>query len=272
MDLPNITAVAKPRTRESLPSLGPDAAWLAGGTWLFSEPQPRLRTLVDLGQLDWPALEASPAGLRIAATCTIAALEAFSAPADWAAAAVIPACCRALLGSFKIWAMATVGGNVCLALPAAPMLALTVALDGTATLWRPDGTERQVPMAGFATGAQATVLERGELLRAIDLPASALRRRAATRQVSLTAAGRSAALLAATLEREGRFALTITASTPHPVHIVWPRPPSASTLDAAIQAIPAAQWYDDVHGSPGWRRHMTRRLAAELLGELAGVA
>jgi hypothetical protein len=29
-------------------------SWLAGGTWLFSEPQPHLRRLLDLRTLDWP--------------------------------------------------------------------------------------------------------------------------------------------------------------------------------------------------------------------------
>jgi CO/xanthine dehydrogenase FAD-binding subunit len=224
--------------------------------------------LVDLAALNWPALELSEGGLRIAATCTIQTLEAFDAPDGWIAAPVFAQACRALLGSFKIWAMATIGGNVCLALPAAPMLALTVALDGTALIWRPDGTERQVAMADFCLGAQRTVLAPGELLRAIDLPIAALRQPAALRQASLTTAGRSAALLIATRQPEGGFALTITASTSRPLHIAWPAPPTLDALDAYIQAIPAALWYDDVHGAPAWRRHMTRRLAAELHREL----
>ena len=269
MDLPNIQAVARPRARDDLPAVAEGSAWLAGGTWLFSEPQPGLRALVDLAGLGWPALEPSVAGLRIAATCTIRELEAFAAPADWLAAPLFAGCCRALLGSFKIWAMATVGGNVCLSLPAAPMVALTVALDGVAQVWRPDGTERQVPMAGFTTGPQRTVLKPGELLRGIDLPTAALHRRGAMRQASLTVHGRSAALLVATAGAEG-FALTITASTVRPLHAAWPTPPSRDVLDAYIEAIPSELWFDDVHGAPAWRRHMTRRLAAELHEELLG--
>ncbi len=268
MDLPRIVSFVSPGSRDLLPPWQAGAAWLAGGTWLFSEPQPALHTLVDLTALEWPALEPSDAGLRIAATCTIKALEAFDAPAEWTAAPVFAQACRALLGSFKIWAMATVGGNVCLALPAAPMLALTVALDGVALIWRPDGTERQVAMADFCVGAQRTVLTPGELLRAIDLPIAALRRRTALRQASLTSAGRSAALLIATREPGGGFALTITASTSRPLQTAWPSPPSLAALDAYIQAIPAGLWYDDVHGAPAWRQHMTRRLAAELYQEL----
>jgi CO/xanthine dehydrogenase FAD-binding subunit len=269
VDLPNIVSVLSPHSRDFLPPWQRGSAWLAGGTWLFSEPQPALRILVDLAPLGWPALEQSPAGLRIAATCTIKTLEAFVAPADWLAAPVFAQACRSLLGSFKIWAMATIGGNVCLALPAAPMLALTVALDGTALIWRPDGTERSVPMADFCLGARQTVLTEGELLRAIDLPVTTLSRRVALRQASLTTAGRSAALLIATLDPSQQFALTITASVSRPLQFTWPTPPPAATLDAVIQAIPAELWYDDVHGTPAWRRHMTRRLAGELLQELA---
>ncbi len=268
MDLPGIEALVTPSTRDALPAWQPGMAWLAGGTWLFSEPQPDLRTLVDLEALAWPALEVSAAGLRIAATCTIAELATFEASAEWAAAAVIPACCNALLGSFKVWNTATVGGNVCLSLPAAPMLALTVALDGVATIWTGDG-ERTVPMNAFTTGPHRTVLRPGELLRGIDLPAPALRRRTAIRQASLTAMGRSAALLVATIDAAGGFTLTITASTARPLHTAWPQPPIATELDAHIVTIPDPLWFDDVHGTPAWRRHMTRRLAAELLAELA---
>lgn len=269
MDLPEIRALLRPCARDELPAVAEGAAWLAGGTWLFSEPQPGLRTLVDLAGLGWPALEPSAAGLRIGATCTLAALDAFEAPADWRAAPLFPACCRALLGSFKVHAVATVGGNLCLALPAAPMLALCVALDGTARLWRPDGTERSVPMAAFATGPQRTVLAPGELLRHVDLPAAALRRRAAVRQASLTTHGRSAALLVATIGPDG-FALTITASTTRPVHAAWPEPPTPAALDDHVASLAPDLWFDDVHGAPAWRRHMTRRLAAELHGELLG--
>lgn len=269
MDLPGIRAVARPRARDELPPWTAGSAWLSGGTWLFSEPQPALRALVDLAGLGWPALEPSAAGLRIAATCPIASLAAYAAATDWPAAPLFAGCCQALLGSFKIAAVATVGGNVCLSLPAAPMLSLTVALDGVARLWRPDGTEREVPMAAFTTGPQRTVLAPGELLRCIDLPDTALRRRSAMRRASLTVHGRSAALLVATAG-DGRFALTITASTVRPVHAAWPAAPSREALDAHIAALPAGLWHDDVHGAPAWRRHMTRRLAAELHEELLG--
>ena len=39
MDLNTVTDIARPRRRADLPAWGDGDAWLAGGTWLFSEPQ-----------------------------------------------------------------------------------------------------------------------------------------------------------------------------------------------------------------------------------------
>lgn len=269
MDLHNVEELIRPLTRADLPEWRDTDVLLAGGTALFSEPQPGVRRLIDLSALGWPSLEISPGGLRIAATCTLADAAAARLPAEWTAASLIAGCCRALAGSHKIWNAATVGGNLCHALPAAPMLAMGVALDGVAVIWRTDGGERRTPMLDFAVGPQRTVLGRGEVLRAIDIPAAALRRRAALRQASLTDLGRSAALVAATLDpADGEYRLTVTASVPQPLQIAWRVAPSAAAIDTALAALPANIWYDDVHGSPAWRRHMTQRLAGELLHEL----
>lgn len=269
MDLHAVQDILRPRARADIPAWQAGDVLLAGGTALFSEPQPGARRLVDLQALGWPAREVSATGLRVAATCTLAELEAAASPGDWAAAPLFAGCCRALAGSFKVLGTATVGGNVCWALPAAPMLTLTVALDGVAVIWTTDGGVRAAPMAEFAIGPGRTVLQPGEVLRAVDMPAAALRRRAALRQASLTALGRSAALLAATLDADGSYRLIVTASTPRPVSFDWPAPPRPEVQDACIAALPDAMWLDDVHGMPAWRRHMTRRLAVELLQELA---
>ena len=217
MDLNTIKEVARPRAREQLPVWTAGDAWLAGGTWLFSEPQAHLTRLVDLADLKWPALTIGETALSIAATCTVAQLDALVCPPDWRAAPVIGQCCRSFLASFKIWKTATVGGNICMSLPAGPMTSLTAALDGVCTIWQADGSERQVKVADFVTGNNRNVLESGDLLRQIDLPLSALRRRTAFRQIALTPVGRSGALLIGSLDSEGAMALTVTASTVRPV-------------------------------------------------------
>jgi CO/xanthine dehydrogenase FAD-binding subunit len=271
VDLNTIEAVVSPSTRTELPEWTQGDGFLAGGTWLFSEPQPRLRRLVDLAGLAWPALRIGEDGLEIAATCRIAELASCTAPGAWRAASLIPLCCNALLGSFKVWNMATVGGNLCLGLPAGPMTALAAALDGVCTIWTADDGERRVRAVDFVVGNQCTVLEAGEILRAIALPAGSLRRRAAFRQISLSPEGRSAALLIGTRHLEGGLALTITAATPRPVRLEFAALPSAAELLQAIEVEVTAKalWFDDVHGAPDWRRHVSLRLADEIVRELA---
>ncbi len=269
MDLNDVTEIAVPRERAALPSPAPGDAFLAGGTWLFSEPQLGVRRLIDLTGLGWAPLEVDAAGLRIAATCTIARLAGFEAPAGWRAGPLIVQCCRALLGSFKIWNMATVGGNICMALPAGPMTALGTALRGVCVIWTADGGERRVPVEQFVLGPQATALQPGEVLRAIEIPAGALGARTSFRQISLNPLGRSGALVIGTLGEDG-FALTVTAATRRPVRVVFGAVPGAAELAGRLGAeIPEGLYYDDVHGKPAWRRHMTRRFAEEIRRELS---
>jgi len=247
-------------------------SWLAGGTWLFSEPQPYLRRLLDLRAMGWQPLESSDGGLRVAATCTIAALYAFPGRPDWPASFLIDECCRAFLASFKIWNTATVGGNICMSLPAGPMISLTTALEGVYIIQGLDGAERQMPALDFVTGNHQNVLQPGELLRAIDLPAAALRKRAAFRRMSMTHMGRSTALLIGTvLPQGGAFTFTVSAATPRPVQIVFAEAPDARALRERLnEAIPDDGYFDDVHGAPEYRKHITHYYAEQIRAELAG--
>jgi CO/xanthine dehydrogenase FAD-binding subunit len=238
---------------------------------LFSEPQVHTDTLIDLQGLGWPALTASPAGLQIAATCTIAELHAFAGPADWHAVPLFGKCIDAFLMSFKIWNAATVGGNICMSLPAGAMISLTAALEGVCTLWPRAGQPRQVPVVDFVTGNHANVLQKGELLRSIHLPAAALSKRFAMRQASLTQLGRSAALIIGTAGDKGEdFLLTISAATPRPVHLRFAKMPSAAEMRQAIDTrLPHDAWFEDVHGSAAYKRHVTHYLAEQIRQELA---
>jgi len=270
MDLNTIRSVARPQSRAELPIWTAGDAWLAGGTWLFSEPQVQLTRLVDLTDLKWPALTITEGGLSIAATCTIAELDSLACPPEWLAAPLFDQCCRAFLASFKIWKTATVGGNLCMSLPAGPMISLTAALDGVCTIWQADGGERKVSVADFVTGNQRNVLAPGDLLRQIDIPLTALKRRSAFRQISLTPVGRSAALLIGSVASVGAFLLTVTASTRRPVRLSFAKMPTADELREAIfLRITDDRYHDDVHGKPEWRKHMTLRLAEEIRSELA---
>jgi CO/xanthine dehydrogenase FAD-binding subunit len=239
----------------------PGDAWLGGGTALFAEPRPHLTRLLDLTTAGWPALTRDDDGLEIAATCTIAELAASGYD-------IVEKCCHAFLASFKIWNVATVGGNLCAALPAGPMIALGAALDGTCLVLGPDG-ERTVPVKDFVTGEGTTVLRDGELLRWMRLPASALAGVTAYRQGSLHAHGRSGVLVIGRRDADGGLTLTVTAATRRPYVLVFAELPDAEVMQVAVaERIPDDAYVDDVHGLPAWRRHLTRLYAEQIRQEL----
>ena len=247
-------------------------SWLAGGTWLFSEPQPHLRRLLDLQGFCWEPLVVNEQGLQISPTCTIARLEALEAPSEWTAAPLIRQCCHSFLASFKVWNTATVGGNICMSLPAGPMISLTVALEGIYTLRLRNGSERRVAAEEFFTGNNENILQPGDLLRSIELPNTALRKQTSFRRMSLTHLGRSTALLIGTLSpQDGAFMLTVSASTVRPICLRFDQVPDARSLRGRLrEAIADSVFHDDVHGAPGYRKHLTFHFGEEIRRELSG--
>jgi CO/xanthine dehydrogenase FAD-binding subunit len=273
MELHTVNRVRRPASVEEIDSWDAGYAWLAGGTWLFSEPQPEVHTLVDIESFRWPSLRPSDDGLEIGSTCKVIELDEFveKARPDWTAAPLFRLCCRSFLSSFKIWNEATVGGNVCMSLPAGPMISLTAALEGTCTLWPRGGDPRRVSVVDFVTGNHQNVLAPGELLRSIVLPAHALRKRFAFRRFTLTHLGRSEVLVIGTrCSEHGEFLLTITAATVRPVQLHFDALPAAEELGLAIDdAVPFSLYLDDVHGTPAHRKHLTRYFADQIRAELS---
>lgn len=265
MDLHTVGSVRLPRARADL-SLQPGESFLAGGTWLYSEPQPTVTGLVDLTTLDWPSLTVTADGLEVAATCTLAELLQLQPQPGWRAHPLIAQCVHSLVASFKVFGWATVGGNLCTALPAGALISLTAALDGEALIWTPDGGQRMLPVTELVLGPQRTALRAGELLRSISIGASALEARTAYRKIALTALGRSASLVIGRVDPDGGTVLTVTAATPRPHQLRYRRLPEAARLARDLAALD--DWYDDPHGSPDWRARMTTVLAEEVRREL----
>ncbi len=271
MDLNTITEVLRPPNPDTINKWQSGYAWLAGGTWLFSEPQIASHTLIDVEAFKWPSLVTLMEGLEIGATCKVVELDRFTAPPEWKAGDLFSKCCRAFLASFKIWNEATVGGNIVMSLPAGPMISLTAALEGICTLWPRTGAPRQVPVVDFVTGNHSNVLAPGELLRSIFLPASALKKNYAFRRFTLTHLGRSEVLLIGTrCPERGQFLLTVTAATVRPVQLRFKNTPSAEALSGALDtALPFDLYLDDVHGAPLHRQHLTYYFAEQIRQELS---
>ncbi|WP_433577019.1 FAD binding domain-containing protein [Nocardia brasiliensis] len=277
MDLDTIWEVAVARERADLGVLSTSCAVLAGGTFLFAEPQDRLDRLVDITALGWPAMTVVPEGLEIAATCTLAEL-AGAAPGrelgvpvfreDWPGTRLFAQGCRALLASHKIWRTATVGGNICLSLPAGGVLAALTALDGVALLWGPDGVDRRIPLREFVLGPERNVLLPGEVLRSVTVPVASLRAHTSFRKIALAPLGRSGAVVMGRRDPDGRCAITLSAATVRPIVLDFGDVPSAAEVDALVAGLDPQLWFDDPHGAPDWRAHVTGLLAREVAAEL----
>lgn len=269
MDLTTVTSYRRARTVDDL-ELAPGETFVAGGTWLFSQPQPGVTGLVDLTSLGWEDWEVLPDGdLRVAATCTIERLQQVPAGVVGPAHALVRSCADAFLMSFKVQAAATVGGNVAMALPAGAMISLLSALDATAVVWGPGGPRREA-VASLVRGVRETSLEPGEVLRAIDVPRRALAGRHAMRKIALTRLGRSSCVVVGRVDLDGTATVTVSAATPRPAVLRSPTlPTSAELRDAVAQVGTDVGWYADAHGPADWRAAMAAELAEQVRAELA---
>ncbi|WP_067450448.1 FAD binding domain-containing protein [Nocardia alba] len=277
MDLDTVSEVVLARERADLAQVGVGSAVLAGGTFLFSEPHDHLHRLIDITTLGWAPLTETARGLEIAATCTLAEfagarpgreLGTSTLWPQWPGTALFAESCRALLASHKIWRTATVGGNVCLSLPAGAVLGALVALDATAVIWPRGGGERRISLRDFVTGPGENLLGSGAVVRSFLVPTSSLVARTSFRKIALAPLGRSGSVVMGRRAVDDRCAITITAATVRPIVLDFDSVPLPSEVNDALADIPGEVWFDDPHGAPDWREHVTGLLAAEVAAEL----
>ncbi|WP_062201568.1 FAD binding domain-containing protein [Demequina salsinemoris] len=267
MDLTAVTGYRRATTRADL-ALAPGETLVAGGTWVFSEPNRDVTGLVDLMTMPWEPIEVTDAGLRIGATCTIARLLEEPPVPGWRAQPLFDEAANALLASFKIWNEATVVGNVCRSFAAAAMLAACATLDGVAEIWAADGSVRREPVASLPTGNGTNTLRAGDVVRAIDIPAAALRGRTALRKIALAELGRSGAVVTGRRDEDDAVTIVVTAATLTPCVYSFPVPPSEARLVESVRS--EGDFYTDALGTEDWRRHVTGVLAARVLADLMG--
>lgn len=267
MDLPTITEVRMPRTRAEL-GLSATVIPLAGGTWLFSEPQDHLTGLVDLTTLRWTPWERrDDGGLSVAATCTMAQFVAIPATDGWNAVPMFRQSAESLLQSFKVWNTATIGGNIATALAAGALIGLAGALDAELVIWTPDGGERRQLVADCVLAQRTTTLLPGEVIRSIEFAPGPLASRTAFRRIALSPLGRAGTVLAARLDADDAFVLCITGGTTRPEVLRFRGIPSPAELATSIDGVPS--WFSDAHGAADWRQGVSGLLAEQIRQELA---
>jgi len=217
------------------------------------------------------------AGLRVGASVTMAELaespavrERYRALADGAA----------LVGSVQTMNMATVGGNVCNAAPSADTAPALLAYEALAVIAGPDG-ERELPLAEFWRGPNATALRPGDLLRELRLPppppntGGVYVRQTPRKQMDIAVVG-VAVLLTLRGDRIQRARLALGAVAPTPVRAhaaeaaLEGQPASESVFAKAAQAAAAeARPISDQRGSAEFRRHLVRVTTERCLQEAA---
>ncbi len=157
-------------TREALLLLrkvGKHGRIVAGATDLVTQADRSARFLVDITRLGLNYVRGNSRGCAIGATTTMAALEHSSV--IHALAGGILGKAASTCGSIQNRNMATVGGNLANASPAADTAAVLLALDAQVVV-ASSRRKRKISLADFYTGPHRTVLN-GELLEEIIIPA-----------------------------------------------------------------------------------------------------
>jgi CO/xanthine dehydrogenase FAD-binding subunit len=135
-----------------------------------------------------------------------------------------------VIGSVQVRNLATVGGNVCNASPAADSAVALLALDAVAHISGPGG-ERRVPFSEFFKGPGSTVLARGELLTGITVPGSLVGWKGCWVRVARASMDIATISLAATVKMEDGFVKDI--------HLAWgtvaPTPMRTRDVEAFIE-------------------------------------
>jgi CO/xanthine dehydrogenase FAD-binding subunit len=150
-----------------LRKVGSHGRVVAGATDLVMQADRSTRFLVDITHLGLNYVRGNSRGCAIGATTTMAALE--HSPVIRTLAGGILAKAASTCGSIQNRNMATLGGNLANASPAADTAAVLLALDAQVVV-ATSRRKRNIPLADFYAGPHRTVLN-GELLLEALIPA-----------------------------------------------------------------------------------------------------
>ncbi len=145
---------------------------IAGGTDLLVEKPRGVEYLIDLSRLPLVYIEAIPETLdiRIGALTTVREIETsmLFKEEKYQIHSILSETARKL-GYVTTRNLATIGGNICNAVPSADFPPVLIALDSRARITGPTG-ERTVFLEEFFVGVRKTILRSGELLTEIQVP------------------------------------------------------------------------------------------------------
>jgi aerobic carbon-monoxide dehydrogenase medium subunit len=273
-----------PELFETLSGHGKGLQIMAGGTDLMIALKERLaapQVVVDLGRLrkELGGIAVGGGALRIGALATFAQIESSPFVARYAEALRQAA---ANVGTLQIRSIATLGGNLATASPAADSAPPLIALGATVTLLSKAG-ERTLPVQDVFTAPKRNGLRAGEIISSVEIPANDEVRsawtRAAIRKENVLS---TVSVALASTVQHGRFgtsriALGAVAPTPMLAEKASGAMTGSEALPGAADRVAALAAEDsrpisDIRASAHYRKHLvyvlTKRLVLQVLSEL----
>lgn len=183
-----------------------------------------------------------------------------------------------VVGSVQIRNRATLAGNVCNASPAADTPPMLVALGATLLVAGPDG-ERRVGIDDFWTGYRETVLRKGDVIRAVEIPLPGVREGTAflklgvrrAMEISIVCVGARVALdddgaISGVGIGLGSVAPTTVRAAASEQLLLGEKPAPGLLAQAGAAAIEAGSPIDDLRASADYRRAMIPVMVERALG------
>lgn len=185
------------------------------------------------------------------------------------------------VGSYQLRTRATLAGNLCNASPCGDTIAPCLVYDASINIIGPDG-ERSVKLIDFFTGPGTTVLESGEIVKAINLPLPPPNTQGVYRSIGRNALG-DLAIAAVTVlafpyksaPSGYQFRIALSAVAPTVIFaeeaqlLLQSNPVYEQAMEqAAVLAAKACKPIDDIRASARYRREMIQTLTLQALTEV----
>jgi 2-furoyl-CoA dehydrogenase FAD binding subunit len=253
---------------QQLRALGADARILAGGQSLMAVLNMRLAqpsALIDISRTaDLDYVRADGKMLAVGAAATQGSVE-------WrkSLAQEVPLLAQALpfISHFQIRNRGTVCGSVAHADPSAEIPLVLLALGGEVVL-RSASKRRTLPAADFFQGMLMTARAPDELLTEVRFPRAAGGQRSAFTEFSARHGDFAIVSAAATVDARG-LRLAVGGVADRPRLAQWPAGLRGADLDSALNDFAwELEAQDDAHASATFRRHLVRRLGAQVLARV----
>lgn len=253
---------------------------IAGGTDLFVNRPPETQSLVDINRLELDYVKSDEGEVAIGATTCFTKIIA-SPILDEQPLAVLKYSAKAI-GHYNLRHIATIGGNICNAVPSADSPIALIALDALSIIHGKRG-ERQVPLVDFFTFVRETVLKPGEFLKEVRIPFQSKKTAASFQKIGRTKVDIALVNVACRitiqdgLVKDSRIVLGAVAPTP-----VRARKAenllNGKTLDddlvteVATMAVSETKPISDLRASAGYRREMCHVLVKRAIFDAYGKA